>query len=129
MKRGALLTIIAVPTLESGTRFGRDLLHAIRDKAGVKRFGFHALRRFVAWILSGQYECSIPPSSAHDKPTATNDYVQNIGNDVQQAIDMPTEGDVWILPPEVKKRSGVPQKYPASFEAASPAGFEPASPA
>ncbi|MFZ2444898.1 MAG: tyrosine-type recombinase/integrase [Syntrophobacteraceae bacterium] len=110
----------------------RHFLNGLCDKAGVKRFGSHAPRRFVASTLSGKYKFStatIQQILGHEKITTTEIYIQNIRNDVQQAMDMLAEGQDWILNPDEKNQAKYPKSTPLDFEAASPAGFEPASPA
>ena len=85
------------------------------DKAGVKGFGSHALLRFIASTLAGKHEFSTPTIQfilGHEKVTTTELYIQNIRNDVRQAMDMLAEGQDWTLAPEVKKEAEYPESTP-----------------
>ncbi|MGO9373573.1 MAG: hypothetical protein ACLQBD_15890 [Syntrophobacteraceae bacterium] len=86
------------------------------DKAGVRRFGFHALRSFVASTLSGKYKFStgtIQQILGHEKVTPTEIYIQNFRNDVQQGMDGWLKARLDYC--SRRKKSGIPRKYPASF--------------
>jgi len=101
----------------------RGFLKSLCNRAGVEPFGSHALRRFVASILSGKCKFSTPTIQyvlGHDKPTTTDNYIQNIRNDVQQALDMLAEGEIWTLRPEVKKEAEYPKSTPLEFESGVP---------
>lgn len=90
------------------------------------------LTSYHSSTLSGKYKFSTPTIQyilGHEKVTTTEIYIQNIRNDVQQAMDMLAEGQDWTLAPEEKKEAGYHESTPLDLEVASPAGFEPASPA
>jgi len=53
-------------------------------RAGVKEFGFHALRRYVASVLADTHKISaktIQRILRHKNVTTTERYIQNINND------------------------------------------------
>lgn len=59
-------------------------------RAGVKPFGFHALRRFFGSLLADKYKESIPVIQkllGHASPNTTERYIYNISKDSQKAVE------------------------------------------
>lgn len=75
-------------------------------RAGVRRFGFHALRRYVASMLSDRYKVStvsIQRVLGHEHLSTTDRYIQNIASDLREVMEkLGTPGGT----PEKKKGSG-----------------------
>ncbi len=73
-------------------------------KAGIKPFGFHALRRFVASVLDSK---NVPLKQiqlilGHSKPTTTDRYIANIKSGMKEAMNHLSLGKV--------PRRGTPEK-------------------
>jgi len=66
----------------------RRFLSGLCKRAGVKSFGFHALRRFVASILadSGKSTNAIRRVLRHKNVSTTELYIQNINNDLKETM-------------------------------------------
>jgi len=66
----------------------RRFLPGLCERAGVKPFGFHALRRFVASILadSGKSTNAIRRVLRHKNVRTTELYIQNINNDLKETM-------------------------------------------
>jgi integrase len=74
----------------------RLFLKSLCEKANVKPFGFHGLRRFVASVLSDKYIVSTPTIQnilGHEKPTTTDRYIKRIAGNVVRAMDMLAGGN------------------------------------
>lgn len=67
----------------------RRFMKGLCKRAGVKAFGFHALRRFVASTLAdaGKSTNSIRRFLRHSRVNTTELYLQNINNDLQDLAD------------------------------------------
>lgn len=69
----------------------RAFMHGICKRAGVKEFGFHALRRYVASVLADTHKVSaktIQRILRHKNVTTTERYIQNINNDLEATMNM-----------------------------------------
>jgi integrase len=67
----------------------RHFMAGLCKRAGVKQFGFHALRRFVASVLadSGKSSNAIRRILRHKNIRTTELYIQNINNDLKDTLD------------------------------------------
>lgn len=71
-------------------RFRLQFMRRLCDKAGVKRFGFHAIRHLSASILHklGYDVATIQPILRHKSPRTTELYLKNLGSEkVRQALE------------------------------------------
>jgi integrase len=62
-------------------------------RAGVKEFGFHALRRYVASVLADTHKVSaktIQRILRHRNVMTTEKYIQNINHDLGATMDLLT---------------------------------------
>jgi integrase len=66
----------------------RKFLAGLCKRAGIKSFGFHALRRFVASVLadSGKSTNTIRRILRHRNVSTTELYIQNINNDLRETL-------------------------------------------
>lgn len=64
-------------------------MRGLCKRAGIKSFGFHALRRFVASVLadSGKSTNTIKRVLRHKNLRTTEIYIHNINNDLKDALD------------------------------------------
>lgn len=77
----------------------RKFMHGICKRAGIKEFGFHALRRYVASVLADTHKVSaktIQRILRHKNVTTTERYIQNINNDLEVTMNMLSVGVVKI---------------------------------
>lgn len=74
----------------TGTKYDyrRKLLKSLCDKAGVKAFGFHALRHYGASKLAaeGVPLTDIQEILGHTRPTTTDCYLQSLGGSLKESI-------------------------------------------
>jgi integrase len=83
----------------------RRFMKGLCKRAGVKTFGFHALRRFFGSLLADKYKESIPVIQkllGHASPNTTEKYIYNISQDAKRAVDQ-IKFEIKI--PEQKQRS------------------------
>ena len=69
----------------------RRFLKGICKRAGVKEFGFHALRRYVASTLADTHKVSaktIQRILRHKSVTTTERYIQKINNDLEETMEL-----------------------------------------
>ena len=62
-------------------------MKALCQKAGVKRFGFHAIRHHVASILADSRKASLSQIQKllrHRRPTTTDNYIQTLDPQLRQ---------------------------------------------
>jgi len=77
-------------------------VHMMRDlceKAKVKRFGFHAIRHYVASLLSDSGKASIPQIQKllrHKRPTTTDLYLKTLDPELRQVAEILDEQDRGI---------------------------------
>jgi len=97
-----------------GANFGKPFKYRNRfmkglcKRAGVKPFGFHAMRRFVASILADKHKLSaksIQEILRHNSVTTTELYIQNINNDTRTQLDLLSKNDLPADLPQNKKGS------------------------
>ena len=78
------------PGPHCGKRYSerRRFLSGLCKRAGIKPFGFHALRRFVASVLadSGKSTNLIRRVLRHKHVSTTERYIQNINDDLREAM-------------------------------------------
>jgi len=73
------------------TLIAGDLCPGYAKRAGVRHFGFHALRRHVASLLSNKYKVSgklIQELLRHESFHTTERYLQRIHSDLKGALDL-----------------------------------------
>jgi integrase len=61
------------------------------QRAGVREFGFHALRRYVASVLADTHKVSaktIQRILRHKNVTTTEKYIHNINNDMRSVMEL-----------------------------------------
>jgi len=81
----------------------RRFMKGLCKRAGVKTFGFHALRRFFGSLLADKYKESIPVIQkllGHASPNTTERYIYNISQDAKRAVD------------QIKFEIKIPEKIP-----------------
>ena len=92
-------------------KFRQHLMKRLCKLAGVKHFGFHAIRHLSAAIL---YEAGIPISDIqhilrHQRATTTDLYLQSLGlelNQTRKAVEvLSNRGPAKVIPLPVKERS------------------------
>jgi len=69
----------------------RAFMHGICKRAGIREFGFHALRRYVASVLADTHKVSaktIQRILRHKNVTTTERYIQSINNDLEATMNM-----------------------------------------
>jgi len=69
----------------------RWFMQTLCKRAGVKPFGFHALRRYVASVLADEHKVSaktIQRILRHKNVTTTERYIQNINHDLDATMDL-----------------------------------------
>ncbi|MCP4105875.1 MAG: tyrosine-type recombinase/integrase [Desulfobacteraceae bacterium] len=72
----------------------RRFLKGLCKRAGVRPFGFHALRRYVASILADKHGVSaktIQRILRHKSVSTTERYIQNINNDLKGTLNLLSE--------------------------------------
>ena len=81
-------------------------METLCKKAGVKPFGFHALRRYVASVLADTHKVSaktIQRILRHKKVTTTERYIQNINQDLAGVMNLLGEKSAPSERPKYKK--------------------------
>jgi integrase len=74
----------------------RKFLSGLCKRAGVKPFGFHALRRYVASVLADTHKVSaktIQRILRHKSVTTTERYIQNINKDLAETMNLLSNED------------------------------------
>jgi integrase len=69
-------------------------METLCKRAGVKVFGFHALRRYVASVLADTHKVSAKTIQwilRHKNVTTTERYIQNINRDLAATMDLLVE--------------------------------------
>ncbi len=77
----------------------RKFLAGLCKRAGVKAFGFHALRRYVASILADHEKVSskvIQRILRHQSMATTERYVQRLNRDLRGTLDLLQTGEVEV---------------------------------
>lgn len=67
----------------------RRFTKSLCERAGIRPFGFHALRHFVASMLADKYKESTPTIQrilGHERLSTTDRYVQRISSDIGEAL-------------------------------------------
>ncbi len=80
-------------------KWRRTFMRSICERAGVKPFGFHALRRFFASLLYDKHKVSKPTIQGllrHKSPTTTDRYLQGIMDGQREAVDLLFEEKKYI---------------------------------
>lgn len=79
----------------------RRFLKSFCEQAGIRAFGFHALRRYVASVLSDKYKVGTPTIQkilGHENVSTTDRYVQNISGDIKSALGNLGERELRVVP-------------------------------
>jgi integrase len=78
----------------------RRFMHGLCKRAGVKPFGFHALRRFCASCLAdaGKSTNSIRRFLRHSNVRTTEIYIQNINDDLKDVADALSISKLFPVP-------------------------------
>jgi len=79
----------------------RNFLKRLCLRAGVKAFGYHALRRYVASVLADTHKVSaktIQRILRHKNVSTTERYIQNINKDLQAIINLLSRENKTDLP-------------------------------
>ncbi len=87
----------------------RWFLKTLCKRAGVKEFGYHALRRYCASYLADEQKVSsktIQRILRHKNVTTTERYIQNIGNDIAVVMNLFSEKGRQDGPPNNSKGLG-----------------------
>lgn len=87
----------------------RRFMRGLCKRAGVKEFGFHALRRFVASFLADTHKQSIKSIQRwlrHKNVRTTEVYVHHIGSDLQHTADLLLKKSSQEELPRTTKRVG-----------------------
>jgi integrase len=69
----------------------RKFLQRLCMRAGVRPFGYHAMRRYVASVLADTHKISamtIQRILRHKKLATTERYIQKINNDLKSTLDL-----------------------------------------
>lgn len=75
----------------------RRFLAGLCDRAGVKPFGFHGLRRYVASVLADTHKVSaktIQRILRHKNIQTTERYIHNINNDLKDTLNLLSGGGI-----------------------------------
>lgn len=89
---------VILPNGKESPFYGRPFLHkrrfmpALCKRAGVKPFGWHALRRFVASVYADTHKVSMKKIQfilGHSSVRTTELYVQNIDKDMKTVMNLP----------------------------------------
>jgi len=75
----------------------RKFMKGLCKKAGVRPFGFHALRRYVASVLADTHKVSakrIQRILRHKNLSTTEQYIQNINNDLKSTLNLLSRGKI-----------------------------------
>jgi len=70
--------------------YRQKLMRGLCKRAGVRAFGFHALRRFFASLLSDKHKQSLPTIQkllGHSRPTTTDRYLHGITQAERSAVE------------------------------------------
>lgn len=73
----------------------RRFMAGLCDRAGVKPFGFHAVRRFVASVFADTHKISMKKIQyilGHSNVMTTERYVYNIDKDLKDTMNLPMFG-------------------------------------
>jgi integrase len=88
-------------------KYRRKFMKGLCKKAGIKEFGFHALRRYVASVLADEHRLSskrIQRILRHKSVTTTERYIQNLNNDMRSDLELLDTIKVPLqVPQETKK--------------------------
>ena len=74
-------------------------LKELCKRAGIKYFGYHALRRYVASVLADSHKLSIKRIQRilrHKSVTTTERYIQNLNDDMRSDLDLLSQPDLHI---------------------------------
>jgi integrase len=69
----------------------REMMEQLCEKAGVKRFGFHAIRHHVAMILEDSGKATlreIQKMLRHQRPTTTDKYLEGLSPAMEKVADI-----------------------------------------
>jgi integrase len=72
-------------------KYRRNFLESLCERAKVKRFGYHALRRLVASVLMDSKKVSLKEIQmilGHANLTTTERYIYNLQNDLSDAVEI-----------------------------------------
>lgn len=111
VKNSPYVFVNDIPTSESygkpyTTR--RKFMKGLCKRAGVKSFGFHALRRYVASVLADTHKVSakrIQRILRHKNVTTTERYIQNINKDLKETMNLLSEKKQHICTTQNKKEA------------------------
>jgi integrase len=84
----------------------QKFMKGLCKKAGIRPFGFHALRRYVASVLADEHKLSskrIQRILRHKAVSTTERYIQNLNNDMRDDLNLLCQPKVpGGVPEEVK---------------------------
>ena len=88
-----------------GQRFTtrRQFMKGLCKRAGVKEFGFHALRRYVASVLADTHKLSskvVQRVLRHKNVTTTERYIHNLNSDMAAVMELLVEKNPQTEPPK-----------------------------
>lgn len=99
---------------DSPKHYGKPFKHrqkfmkGLCKRAGIKPFGFHALRRYVASVLADTHKLSskrIQRILRHKSVTTTERYIQNLNKDMRDDLNLLSESKVPEgVPEKIKER-------------------------
>jgi integrase len=78
-------------------KYRRKFLEGLCKRAGVRPFGYHALRRYVASVLADTHKVSakqIQRILRHKNLSTTERYIQNINDDLKSTLDLLSQNKI-----------------------------------
>jgi integrase len=85
----------------------RKFMRGLCKRAGVKPFGFHALRRYVASVLADTHKQSsktIQRVLRHKNVSTTEKYIQAINDDLQSTMNLLSKSKIHIAHTRKEKK-------------------------
>jgi len=77
----------------------QKFMKSLCERAGIKPFGYHALRRYVASVLADSGKLSskrIQRILRHKNVTTTERYIQNLADDMRTDLDLLSQTDLHV---------------------------------
>jgi integrase len=84
----------------------RRFMKGLCERAGIREFGFHALRRFVVSVLAdaGKSSNSIRRILRHKNVSTTERYIKNINNDLKETMEALSTKNLISVPETINKK-------------------------